>query len=301
MSENNINNNKDYILRATAGNGSVRVFIANTKETVQQAFLNHQTSPVISAGLGRSLTAVAIMGCMLKSEKDLITLKITGDGPARGLLVTGDSKARVKGYPFNPRVDIPLKPNGKLDVQEALGFGDMTIIKDMGLKEPYVGHTPLISGEIAEDLTYYFAKSEQTPSAVSLGVLVDRDYSIKQSGGFIIQMLPDADEEIIDKLENKLANLKPFTELLEENNTPEDILDLLFNDIGYNILDTIPVSFYCNCSRPKIEKALISVGEQELTDIINEDKKATLHCHFCSKDYHFNEQELIDLLESCKK
>lgn len=291
----------DYILRATAGEGSVRVFIANTKETVQQAFLHHKTSPVMSAALGRALTAVSIMGSMLKSDDDLVTIKIKGDGPGKGLIVTGDSKARVKGYPFNPMVDIPLKPNGKLDVQNALGEGSLTVIKDMGLKEPYVGQIPLVSGEIAEDLTYYFAKSEQTPSAVSLGVLVDRNYYIKQAGGFIIQVMPNADENIINSLENKLATIKPFTTLLEEGNTIEDILNILLGDFGVNILDKIPVKFYCNCSKERVEKALISIGKDELETIIKEDKKATLHCHFCNKDYEFNENDLKTLLNECIK
>ncbi len=291
----------DYILRAIAGEGSVRVFIANTRETVQQAFLHHKTSPVMSAALGRALTAVSIMGSMLKADDDLVTIRINGDGPGKGLIVTGDSKARVKGYPFNPIVDIPLKPNGKLDVQGALGEGSLTIIKDMGLKEPYVGQIPLVSGEIAEDLTYYFAKSEQTPSAVSLGVLVDRDYSIKQAGGFIIQVMPDADENIISSLENKLATMKSFTTLLEEGNTIENILDMLLGEFGVNILDKIPVKFYCNCSKERVEQALISIGKEELQNIIKEDKKATLHCHFCNKDYEFNEQDLINLLNECTK
>lgn len=291
----------DYILRATAGEGSVRVFIANTKETVQQAFLHHKTSPVMSAALGRALTAVSIMGSMLKSDDDLVTIKIKGDGPGKGLIVTGDNKARVKGYPFNPMVDIPLKPNGKLDVQNALGEGSLTVIKDMGLKEPYVGQIPLVSGEIAEDLTYYFAKSEQTPSAVSLGVLVDRNYYIKQAGGFIIQVMPNADENIINSLETKLATIKPFTTLLEEGNTIEDILNILLGDFGVNILDKIPVKFYCNCSKERVEKALISIGKDELETIIKEDKKATLHCHFCNKDYDFNENDLKTLLNECIK
>ena len=255
----------------------------------------------MSAALGRALTAVSIMGSMLKSDDDLVTIKIKGDGPGKGLIVTGDSKARVKGYPFNPMVDIPLKPNGKLDVQNALGEGSLTVIKDMGLREPYVGQIPLVSGEIAEDLTYYFAKSEQTPSAVSLGVLVDRDYSIKQAGGFIIQVMPNADENIINSLETKLATIKPFTTLLEEGNTIEDILNILLGDFGVNILDKIPVKFYCNCSKERVEKALISIGKDELETIIKEDKKATLHCHFCNKDYEFNENDLKTLLNECIK
>ena len=215
----------DYILRASAGDGAVRIFVANTHDTVQKAFEIHKTSPVMSAALGRALTGVAIMGSMLKNDKDLVTITIKGDGPGKGLTVTSNSKSQVKGYVYNPIVDIPLKPNGKLDVQEALGFGDLTVIKDIGMKEPYVGTIPLISGEIAEDLTYYFAKSEQIPSAVALGVLVDRDYSIKQSGGFIIQMMPDAPEEIISAIEEKLKVIEPLTTMLDKCMTQEDILN----------------------------------------------------------------------------
>lgn len=288
----------DYILRATAGNGSVRIFIANTTNTVQTAFEKHQTSPVISAALGRCLTAAAIMGNMLKSDSDLITIKVNGDGLAKGLVVTSDNKSNVKGYPLVPIVDIPLNENGKLNVKGAIGNGNLIVIKDLGLKEPYIGQIPLVSGEIAEDLTYYFAKSEQTPSAVSLGVLVDVDYSIKQAGGFIIQVMPDADDEIICTLEHKLKHLKPFTELLEDGHTPEDIADALLGEFNLKILDKVPVNFYCNCSKQRVEKALISIGKDELEKIIEEDKKATLHCHFCNKDYNFSENDLKEILKN---
>ena len=250
----------------------------------------------MSAAMGRALTAVAIMGSMLKAENDLVSIQIKGDGPGGGLTVTSDSKSNVKGYPYNPMVDIPLKPNGKLDVQGALGYGTLTIIKDMGLKEPYVGQIPLVSGEIAEDLTYYFAKSEQTPSAVALGVLVDRDYTIKQSGGFIIQMMPDADEEIVDRLENKLSTMESVTSMLEKGMSCEDILEAVAGEFNPHILDRIPVEYNCNCSKKKVEKALISLGKKELAKIIEEDGKASLHCHFCNKDYEFNRDELISLL-----
>lgn len=286
----------DYILRATAGEGAVRLFIADTRETVQQAYEYHNTSPVMSAALGRSLTIAAIMGSMLKSEKDLVTIQIKGDGPGGGLTVTSNSHSEVKGYVNNPDVDIPLKPNGKLDVQGAMGYGTLTVIKDLGLKEPYVGKIPLISGEIAEDMTYYFAKSEQTPSAVALGVLVDRDYSIKQSGGFVIQMMPDAEEEIISALEEKLKTLEPVTAMLEKGMTPEDILNELAGKFNPNILDKVPVSYVCNCSKERVEKALIAVGKKEIAKIIEEDGKATLHCHFCNKDYDFSKEELEKLL-----
>lgn len=287
----------DYILRATAGNGSVRVFVANTKETVQKAFEYHKTSPVMSAALGRTLTAASIMGSMLKGDDDVLTLQVKGDGPAGVITVTSDSKSRVKGYVGNPQADMPLKEDGKLDVGGAVGKGTLTVMKDMGLKEPYVGQIPLTSGEIAEDLTYYFAKSEQTPSAVGLGVLVDRDYSIKQAGGFIIQIMPEADEDTIFSLEIKLHEMEPVTTMLEKGMTPEDIMDYLIGDLEPNILDKVPVEYYCNCSRERVERALISLGKKELAKIIEEDGKATLHCHFCNKDYTFNKDELLELLQ----
>lgn len=286
----------DYILRAAAGDGAVRIFIANTKETAQKAFELHQTSPVMTAAMGRALTGVAIMGSMLKNEDDMVSIQIKGDGPGGGLTVTSDSKSYVKGYPYNPMVDIPLKENGKLDVQAALGYGTLTIIKDMGLKEPYVGQIPLVSGEIAEDLTYYFAKSEQTPSAIALGVLVDRDYTVKQSGGFIIQMMPDAPDEIVTALENKLATMESVTTMLDKGMTPEDMLREIAGEFEPQVLDKIPVEYYCNCSRERVEKALISLGKKELATIIEEDGKASLHCHFCNKNYDFDKEQLMTIL-----
>lgn len=286
----------DYILRAAAGDGAVRIFIANTKETAQKAFELHQTSPVMTAAMGRALTGVAIMGSMLKNEDDMVSIQIKGDGPGGGLTVTSDSKSYVKGYPYNPMVDIPLKENGKLDVQTALGHGTLTIIKDMGLKEPYVGQIPLVSGEIAEDLTYYFAKSEQTPSAVALGVLVDRDYTVKQSGGFIIQMMPDAPDEIVTALENKLGAMESVTTMLDKGMTPEDMLKEIAGEFEPQVLDKIPVEYYCNCSRERVEKALISLGKKELATIIEEDGKASLHCHFCNKNYDFDKEQLMTIL-----
>jgi molecular chaperone Hsp33 len=290
--------NKDHILRASAGNGSVRIFVADTKQTAQTSFDLHKTSPVMSAAMGRALTAAAIMGTMLKNTDDLVSIQIKGDGEGGGLTVTADNSVNVKGYPYNPMVDIPLKPNGKLDVQGALGYGTLTVIKDMGLKEPYVGQIPLVSGEIAEDLTYYFAKSEQTPSAVALGVLVDRDYTIKQSGGFIVQMMPDADDDVVAKLEQKLAGLDSVTNMLENGMTTEDILNEIAGEFDPQILDRIPVNYHCNCSRERVEKALISIGKKELAAIIEEDGKASMHCHFCNKDYEFNKAELEEILKN---
>ncbi len=290
----------DYIVRALAGDGAIRAFAATTKDTVQKAREVHHTSPVASAALGRMLTAAAMMGTMLKGDKDLVTLQIRGLGPLKGVVVSGDSKARVKGYVFNPNVDIPSKYPGKLDVGGAVGEGYMSVIKDIGLKEPYAGRIQLVSGEIAEDLTYYFAQSEQIPSAIGLGVLVDVDTSIKQAGGFIIQLMPDAPESMISKLEEKLNTIPYVTNLLEEGKTPEEILAVILGDMELKILDKVPAEFYCNCDKKRVEKALISIGREELEKIIREDKKADLHCHFCSKEYHFTEEELKKLLESAK-
>ena len=287
----------DYILRATAADGLIRAFAATTKNTVQTARSLHNTTPVASAALGRLLTAGAMMGTMLKGEKDLVTLQIKGDGPIEGLLVTVDSKGRVKGYPFNPNVDIPPKSPVKLDVGGAVGKGYLTVIKDLGLKEPYVGKTELVSGEIAEDLTYYYAKSEQIPTAIALGVLVDTDTSIKAAGGFIIQLMPGATLEVATMLEERITHLKYITELLDRGETPETILDAVLGDMDLEIIDKMPTEFYCDCSRERVEKALISIGEKDLRTILEEDKKAEISCHFCNKVYNFDEADLKKLLD----
>ena len=290
----------DYIVRATAGNGSIRAFAATTRDLVQHAREVHHTSPVASAALGRMLTAAAMMGTMLKGDKDLLTLQVRGEGPLQGIVVTSDSKAQVKGYVFNPGVEVPDLIPGKLNVSGAIGPGHMSIIKDIGMREPYAGKIELVTGEIAEDLTYYFAQSEQTPSAIGLGVLVETDTSIRRAGGFIIQLLPDATDEMIDRLEKKLATIPYVSDLLDMGATPEDILQMILGDFDLKIMDRIPTTFYCNCTRERVEKALISIGKDELEKIIREDKKANLHCHFCSKEYDFNEEQLVALLEEAK-
>lgn len=291
---------QDYIIRATAGNGSIRAFAATTGNLVQHAREIHHTSPVASAALGRMLTAAAMMGSMLKGEKDLVTLQIRSLGPLKGIVVSADAQARVKGYVFNPNVDIPSKYPGKLDVGGAVGEGYLSVIRDIGLKEPYAGRIQLVSGEIAEDLTYYFAQSDQTPSAVGLGVLVDTDTSIRCAGGFIIQLMPDATEEMISKLEQKLNTVPYVTDLLDMGKSPEEILEIILGDMDLKITDKMPTEFYCNCTKERVEKALISIGKEELEKIVVEDKKADLHCHFCNKEYHFAEDELKTLLESAK-
>lgn len=286
----------DYIIRATAANGQIRAFFATTKNMVEDARKIHFTTPVVTAAIGRTMTATAIMGLMLKNDTDIITVQIKGDGALKGIVATSDNKANVKAYVYNPYVDLPLNAKGKLDVSKAIGSGTLSIIKDIGLKEPYTGQIPLVSGEIAEDLTYYFAKSEQTPSVVALGVLVDVDTSVKQSGGFIIQLMPNTDENIIETLEQKIQTIQSVTQMLEDGKTPEDMLNLILGDFGINILDKLSTRFYCNCSRQRVEKALISIGLKDLNDILKNDKKAQLHCHFCNKEYDFNEEELKKII-----
>ena len=289
---------EDYIIRATAGKGSVRAFAAVTKQTVEKARSLHHTTPVATAALGRTLTAAAMMGSMLKGEKDILTIQIKGDGPLGGIVATSDSYSRVKGYVFDPQADVPLKWKGKLDVGAAVGRGFLNVIKDIGLKEPYGGSVELVSGEIAEDLTYYFAESEQTPSSVSLGVLIDTDYTVRQAGGMMIQLLPDAEEEIIEKIETRLREMESITTLLEEGKTPEEMLRMIFSDMELVLLDKLPVAFYCDCSREKVEKALLCIGKEELEAIYQEDGKANIHCHFCNKEYDFTGEDLKRLLDN---
>lgn len=287
----------DYIIRATAGDGQIRAFAATSRDLVEYARAAHNTSPVATAALGRLLTGAAMMGVMMKGKDDLLTIKIEGDGPIRGLTVTADSQGNVKGYVFHPEVMLPPNDKGKLDVGGALGIGVLSVIKDIGLKDPYVGQTILVTGEIAEDLTYYFATSEQTPSSVALGVLMNKDNTVRQAGGFIIQLLPGATEEMISGLENKLGTIASITSLLDEGMTPEMILDYVLGDFGLEILDRMPARFACNCSKQRIEKALISIGKQELQDMIDEGKPIEVNCQFCSHHYAFTVDELKALLD----
>lgn len=290
----------DYIIRATAADGQIRAFAATTRELVEFARSAHNTSPVVTAALGRLLTGGAMMGVMMKGDKDLLTIKINGDGPIEGLTVTADSKGGVKGYAYNPGVMLPPNKQGKLDVGGALGVGVLSVIKDIGLKEPYEGQTILVTGEIAEDLTYYFATSEQTPSSVALGVLMNRDNTVRQAGGFILQLLPGASEEIISGLEDKLATISSITSLLDEGKTPEMILEYILGDFGLEILDKVPTGFHCNCSKGRIEKALISVGKKELQEMIDDGKTIEVNCHFCNKNYPVTVEELKSLMEQAR-
>lgn len=293
---------KDYIVRAVTKNGAVRAFCAVTTNTVNEAYKMHKTSPVATAALGRLLTASAMMGAMLKSENETITLQLVGDGPIGRVLAVSDSNSNVKGYVTNPLVDLPKNSKGKLDVGGAVGKdGYLVVTKDMGLKEPYIGKTPLVSGEIGDDLTKYFAVSEQTPSVVGLGVLVDIDYSVKEAGGFIIQVMPEATEEDISLLEENIKLVTSVTDMLSDGLLPENILEILLRGFEFEITQKRDTKYFCNCSRERVERALISIGEKELTDIIENDKKAQLTCHFCDKVYDFSEEELKTLLKQAKK
>lgn len=286
---------KDYMVRATAANGQVRAFAAYTKEMVETARAAHNTSPVVTAGLGRLLTAGAMMGSMMKGDKDVLTLKAEGSGPVGHYLVTADSHGNVKGYAANPCVILPANSKGKLDVAGSLGVGLLTVIKDLGLKEPYTGTCELVTGEIAEDITYYFATSEQTPSSVGLGVLMTKENTVNVAGGFIIQIMPDATDETITAIEQKISTINSVTSILENGLTPEGILELILGDLGLEVLDTLPIRFYCNCSKERVSKALIAIGKKELESIINEGKPIEVKCHFCNKSYSFDIDELRKL------
>lgn len=290
----------DVILRASAAGAQIRAFVADTRELVQTAFEHHHTMPVASAALGRTLTAAAMMGATLKSEEDVLTIQIKGDGPLGKITVTADANAVVKGFVTNPLLDIPPKPNGKLDVSGGIGNGTLTVIKDMGLKEPYVGTIPLQTGEIAEDITYYFVASEQVPSSVGLGVLVDKDYSIRRAGGFILQLMPFAEEETISRLEENLSQIQSVTKLFEDGLSPEDILEKLLAGLEPKILDTITPKFACDCSKEKVSRVLISLGQKELDAMIADGETIEVHCDFCNQFYYYTIDELEELRNHCK-
>lgn len=287
---------EDYMIRATAAGNQIRAFACSTRDMVEKARQAHNTSPVITAALGRLLTAGVMMGSMLKGEQDLLTIKVKGEGPVKGLTVTADSMGHVKGYPIVPDVILPANSIGKLDVAGAIGPGTLTVIKDMGLKEPYSGQVELQTGEIAEDVTYYFAVSEQVPSCVGLGVLMEKNNTVKQAGGFIVQLMPFAEEETIARLEENIKGLKSVTTMLEEGNTPEDILGIVLEGLDLEIMDgTLPVEFRCDCSRERVERALISLGKKELQDMITEGKEIEVGCQFCGRQFQFSVEELRKL------
>ena len=282
----------DYIVRGTAADGAVRVFAAVTTEITEYARNCHDTSPVATAALGRLLTAGTMMGSMMKGEKDLLTLQVKGDGPLGGIVVTADSHGNVKGYVHHPHVILPANAKGKLDVSGAVGHGILQVIQDLGLKEPYQGSVALQTGEIAEDLTYYFASSEQVPSAVGLGVLMNRNNTVRCSGGFIVQLMPFASEEVISRLEENLSKVASVTSILEAGNTPEQMLQILLEGFDVEFTDKMPIQFYCNCTKSRVEKALISIGKKELKSMIDDGETVEVNCHFCNKNYHFTVDEL---------
>ena len=291
----------DYIVRATAANSQIRAFAATTRDLTEHARAAHNTSPVATAALVRLLTAGSMMGVMMKGEKDLLTLQVKAGGPLEGITVTADSKGNVKGYVGNPNVILHANDKGKLDVAGAVGVGFMNVIKDMGLKEPYVGQTVLQTSEIAEDLTYYFATIEQVPSSVGLGVLMEKDNTVKQAGGFIIQLMPFTEEKVISQLEENLKDVTSVTTMLEEGHTPESLLKTLLKGFDIEINETIPTQFYCNCDKDRVEKALISVGRKELQEMIDEGKEIEMNCHFCNRNYTFSVEELKNILKRCKR
>lgn len=290
----------DYIVRAIAANNQVRAFAATTRVVVETAREAHNTSPVATAALGRLLTAGTMMGSMMKNEKDMLTIQIKCDGPIGGLTVTADVMGNVKGYVENPNVMLPPSKQGKLDVANALGLGVLNVIKDMGLKEPYVGQTILTTSEIAEDLTYYFATSEQVPSSVGLGVLMEKDNTVKQAGGFIIQVMPFVEDAVVDKLEENIAKLEPVTTMLDKGMSPEQILETVLEGMDVEYTDRMDTNFVCNCSKNRVEKALISIGKKDIQEMIDEGKTIEMHCHFCNTSYEFTVDELKEILKKSR-
>lgn len=291
---------KDYIVRATAADSQIRAFAVTSKNIVETARQAHGTSPVATAALGRLLTAGAMMGAMMKGEKDILTLQIKCSGPIGGLTVTADAHADVKGFVENPEVMLPPNAKGKLDVGGALGLGILNVMKDMGMKEPYVGQTELKTGEIADDLTYYFANSEQVPSSVGLGVLMEKDNTVKQAGGFIIQLMPFADDEVIDKLEKKLTAMDSVTAYLDRGFTPEQLLEELLGEFGLELLDQTDTKFSCNCSKERVEKAIVSIGRKDINEMIQEGKPIEVKCHFCNTAYAFTVEDLKRIIKRSK-
>ena len=286
----------DYILRATAADDKIRAFAIRGNDLVQKAREIHSTTAVATAALGRLLMGGVMMGIMMKGEDDLLTITMKGDGPLGAVVVTADSHGNVKGYVNNPYVVIPLNYAGKLDVGAAIGYGELTVVKDLGLKEPYVSQLPLGTSEVAEDLTYYFFKSEQTPSSVALGVLINKDEDVQQAGGFIIQLMPGADDELISSLEKKLEQIKPVTEMMEEGKGPQEILEEVIGEYGIEINEKIPVRYSCSCSKDRFGRALVSLGRHELHKLIDEGQPVSTQCHFCGAEYTYSIQELEELL-----
>lgn len=288
---------KDYLIRGMDESGMIRVFVAKTTNMVEEARQTHNTSPTATAAMGRSLTAAVIMGSMMKNEDDVMTLKIEGNGPIGTILMTAKSDGTVKGYVGNPSADVPSRADGKLDVRGVVGTdGVITTIMDLGLKDPYIGQSTIISGEIAEDIASYYVTSEQVPTAVSLGVLVDRDISVKAAGGYMIQLLPGVSDEDITKIEEALGKVEPVSALIDQGFTPEEIMEKVLPEFKMEILEKKEIEYKCDCSKEKMEKVLKSIGSEEINNIIEEDGQAEMVCHFCNSKHLFTEDDLKKLI-----
>ena len=288
----------DYIVRATAAGETVRAFAIRSTDLTAEVREIHHTFPVVTAALGRLLSAGAMMGSMMKGENDKLTLQMKGDGPIAQMTVTADSHGNVKGFAANPAVDIPLKRAGKLDVGGAVGRGILTVIMDLGLKEPYNGQVEIQTGEIGDDLAYYYTVSEQTPSAVGLGVMVDTDSSVKHAGGFILQVMPDAAEETIEALESKVAAADPVTSMMEKGMGPEEILEYYLGDLDLVITEKLPVRYYCGCSKDKVAGTLATISTEDLQEMINDGEEIEVKCYFCNSAYRFSTAELEEIMAS---
>ncbi len=285
----------DYMVRATAAEGQIRIFAVTAKDLVESAKNHHNTSPVMTAALGRLLMGGVMMGAMMKGEKDILTIQIQCSGPAKGLMVTSDAQGHVKGYPFVNDVILPANDKGKLDVGHALDLGVMSVIKDIGMKEPYVGQVALQTGEIGDDLTYYFATSEQIPSSVGLGILMNKDNTVRAAGGFILQLMPFAKEELIDDIEKKIESLQSVTSLIEKGETPEELLGAVLKGIEFEVTDTLPVEFRCDCSKERILKSLATLPGKDLDDLISGGEGIEVKCQFCNTAYQFETEDLKEI------
>jgi len=286
---------KDYLVKATTFDGKVRAYAATSTNTVEEARRRQDTWATASAALGRTITISAMMGAMMKGE-DSTTVKIQGNGPLGAIIADANAKGHVRGYVSNPHVDFELNEKGKLDVARAVGTeGSLSVIKDLGLKDYFTGEVPIVSGEISEDFTYYYATSEQLPSAVGAGVLVNPDHTILAAGGFIVQVMPGAGEEVINRLEEQIQSFPAISGLIREGKTPEQILERLFGDAEVKIHETMPIEFRCKCSKERLANAIIGLGNDEIQNMIDEDHGAEASCHFCNETYHFSAEELEEL------
>lgn len=291
---------EDYLIKALAFDGQVRAYAVKSTNTVGEAQRRHYTWPTASAALGRSMTAGVIMGAMLKGDEKL-TIKINGGGPIGGIIVDSNAKGEVRGYVHHPQTHFDLNDQGKLDVRRAVGTdGMLMVVKDIGMRDYFTGQVPIVSGELGEDFSYYFASSEQVPSAVGVGVLVNPDNSILAAGGFIIQLMPGTDESTITKIENSIQSIPPVSKLIEKGLSPEELLFEILGKENVKVLETMPISFQCTCSKERFGNAIISLGTEEIEQMIEEDGKAEAHCHFCNEKYLFTVEELEELKSQAK-